>query len=64
MARYTATGNLDSTFGTGGFVATPVGSEGISVARAVGVQPDGKIVVAGYAQDGGAYRFAVVRYWP
>ena len=41
---------LDGTFGTGGIVATPTNGED---ARAVAVQPDGRIVVAGgYSVDG------------
>jgi uncharacterized delta-60 repeat protein len=41
LARYTADGNLDSSFGKGGTVIVP----GFSLAR-VAVQPDGKLVVA------------------
>lgn len=48
VVRYNADGSLDSTFGTGGIVTTPVGS-GNDYASALGIQSDGKIVVAGYA---------------
>jgi len=56
-----ASGELDSSFGTGGIVTTPVGSN--SLARAVVVQPDGNIVVAG-AGLGPSTDFALVRYLP
>jgi len=39
-------GSLDTTFGIGGIVATTIGS-GNNVAYALGLQSDGKIVVAG-----------------
>lgn len=61
LVRYNSNGSLDNTFGTGGIVTTPVGSsndEGYSVA----IQTDGKMVVAGYSDDGTNKDFAVVRY--
>jgi uncharacterized delta-60 repeat protein len=54
-------GSLDPTFGTGGIVITGVGSSS-DYGRSVAVQPDGKIVVAGYSTVGGGGDFAVVRY--
>jgi uncharacterized delta-60 repeat protein len=42
--RYNADGTLDTSFGTNGYA---VGASG--TARALSVQPDGKIIVAGYA---------------
>jgi uncharacterized delta-60 repeat protein len=42
VTRYEANGVLDPTFGSGGIVQAPAGT-----ARAVAVQPDGKIVAAG-----------------
>ncbi|NUS31118.1 MAG: DUF11 domain-containing protein [Streptomyces sp.] len=62
LARYTTNGTLDGTFGTGGTVTTVLSSAsgfaGDDSARGVAVQPDGKIVAAGYS----AYDFALVRY--
>jgi uncharacterized delta-60 repeat protein len=46
LARYTASGSLDSSFGSGGKVTTDF-SRRIDGARAVALQGDGKIVVAG-----------------
>ena len=49
LARYNTDGSLDEDFGIGGRVTTPLAS-GIreEVARAVAIQRDGKIVVAGH----------------
>ena len=64
-----APGDLDSSFGRNGLVHTSLG--GIDYASAVGLQPDGRIVVAGDADlqppsDGrygpGKLDFAVARY--
>ncbi|MBI2966619.1 MAG: T9SS type A sorting domain-containing protein [Bacteroidetes bacterium] len=54
-------GSLDNTFDTDGKVTTPVGSSqdrGYSVA----IQSDGKILVAGYSNNGTDNDFALVRY--
>ncbi len=59
--RYTADGILDSTFNDSGIVVTPIGS-GSGYGRSISIQEDGKIVVAGGAQNGSDYDFAVVRY--
>ncbi len=48
LARYTTTGTLDASFGTGGFVTTTVGSSS-SYALGISLQADGKIVASGYA---------------
>ncbi|MRR16466.1 MAG: hypothetical protein EG826_08435 [Deltaproteobacteria bacterium] len=61
VVRYTVSGALDGTFGTGGIVTTPIGS-GNDVARAAAIQADGKIVVAGYYEAGAFNKIAVVRY--
>ena len=60
--RYNSDGTLDASFGAGGKVITQVGDY-FEFARSVAVQPDGKIVVAGYSYLGGNdWAFAVVRY--
>jgi uncharacterized delta-60 repeat protein len=56
VVRYGADGSLDPSFGAGGHVRTDF--EGSDWAEGVLIQPDGKIVAAGYA--GG--RFGVARY--
>jgi uncharacterized delta-60 repeat protein len=46
LAKLTPSGVLDATFGASGFVAVDRG--GSEVSRAIEIQPDGKIVLAGY----------------
>ena len=61
LARYETDGALDASFGTAGRVRTGFGSgHGGATALGVVIQPDGKIVAAGYARKG----FAIVRYNP
>ena len=55
LARYTPEGVLDPTFGSGGKVTTSFGSASDFANGAV-LQPDGKIVVAGYSFQGGSAR--------
>jgi len=57
LARYNSDGALDTSFGTGGKVTTDF-SGGRDVGYSVALQPDGKIVVAGYA----GVDFALARY--
>ncbi len=59
LVGYTATGGLDTTFGETGLVVTPI-SPADDEAAAVALQTDGKIVVAGSADED----FVVVRYDP
>jgi len=61
LVRYGTDGTLDASFGTGGIVTTAIGLNydfGCSVA----IQADGKIVVAGYSNNGANDDFALVRY--
>ncbi len=60
-ARYTSGGTLDGSFGTGGKQTTTFGSS-TDIAKAVILQSDAKIIVAGYSYTGSAYAFATVRY--
>jgi uncharacterized delta-60 repeat protein len=61
LARYTSDGALDPTFGTGGTVRTDFVGSG-DWAYALALQPDGKLVAAGYSYEGGIGRFALARY--
>jgi uncharacterized delta-60 repeat protein len=63
VARYNADGRLDQTFGSGGKVTTTFGTAS-DFGNAVLLQPDGKIVVAGYSFQGriGPSAFALARY--
>ncbi len=64
LARLNPDGSLDSTFGAGGKVSTQFAGGINSIAYAVAVQPDGKIVVAGETNLGGKASFALARYTP
>jgi len=59
VSRYDADGRLDPTFGDDGRVRTNF-APGADTATAVAIQPDGKVVAAGFAGD--RARFAVARY--
>lgn len=60
--RYQTNGTLDSTFGTNGIVITSLGQK--DVARAISMQSDGKIVLAGNCtlMNGFANWFCALRY--
>jgi len=61
LIRCNNAGVPDNTFGTGGMVTTAIGStddRGTSVA----IQGDGKIVLAGWANNGNDHDFALARY--
>jgi uncharacterized delta-60 repeat protein len=64
LVRYNTSGNLDTTFGTGGVVTTFVpGAPGqADVAYALVIQPDGKIVVGGKAKIGSHTQFVLARF--
>ena len=53
LARYTPEGSLDPSFGEGGIVISRLG-----IGRALALQADGRIVVAGFSGSG----FALARY--
>ncbi|MCD4742761.1 MAG: hypothetical protein K8R67_09845, partial [Desulfobacteraceae bacterium] len=61
VCRYNEDGSLDTTFDADGIVITDVGGDDAS-ARAVAIQSDGKIVVAGKSGDDGNTSITVVRY--
>lgn len=65
LARYNSNGTLDTTFNPGGTKPGTVTTDfagSTDKAYAVAIQPDGKVVVAGYATSGGRSDFAVARY--
>jgi len=61
LLRLTRDGVIDESFGKQGLVTTEVGA-GADVARAVAVDTQGRIVVAGTADGSAKLDFAVVRY--
>ncbi len=63
VARYNSDGSLDASFDSDGKVTTDIyGTGHEDVAKSVVIQPDGKIVVAGWHYTGSEYDLAVVRY--
>jgi len=63
LARYNPDGSLDTTFSEDGKLTTAFGSDH-DIARAMALQADGKIMVAGYAYNGSNNDFALARYNP
>jgi uncharacterized delta-60 repeat protein len=63
VARYLPNGTLDGSFGGDGVVLTTFGRR-FQSASAVGLMPDGRIVVAGFTSNGTTGRSAVARYRP
>ncbi len=61
LARFNPSGLLDPDFGSDGKVTTAIGSSALVEARAVALQPNGKIVAGGYS-DAGDSVFTLVRY--
>ncbi len=64
VARYHSDGSVDTSFGTDGKTITPfVEGELVSAeCRAMALQANGKIVLAGHASGGSAVHFALARY--
>jgi uncharacterized delta-60 repeat protein len=64
LARFDVNGVLDKTFGPkgDGTIQTQVGDYWTAIGRAVAIQPDGKILVAGEAEFNDHDVMAVVRY--
>ena len=67
LARFNADGSVDTSFGVAGSVVVNVGPSGFeSFAKAIALQSDGKLIVAGYIEDEAesAWKSAVVRFLP
>lgn len=62
VIRYNSDGSLDNSFGINGIVSTDllIGSE--DIAYSVALQTDGKIVLAGFCDNGSNKDAALVRY--
>ena len=61
LLRFNISGTLDTTFNVTGKVNTDFGSNSNDQAHAIALQPDGKIVVAGFTTSGGQ-AFGTLRY--
>src|SRR6266540_2282979 len=65
LVRYTPSGSLDTSFGLRGKVALPFAHR--AAASAAALQPDGKVVAAGFTASGRyskTWNFGVARYMP
>jgi uncharacterized delta-60 repeat protein len=62
LARYNTDGSLDTTFNSTGKVVTTIISNDTDLVREIVIQPDGKIVAAGYCKNGATFDYALVRY--
>lgn len=60
LMRFQSDGRLDLSFGVHGRAALSLGN--FDVARAMAVQPDGKIVLAGHTGSGNAVNFMIARF--
>lgn len=61
LARYTAAGALDASFGSGGKATAPIGASN-DYSYAMVLQADGRIVLAGYLFNGSNNDFALARF--
>ena len=61
LARYNTNGTLDTTFNGTGIVVTPIGTRE-DVAWSVAIQTDGRILAAGFSNNGLDFDFAFARY--
>lgn len=61
LARYTTAGIPDATFNSTGETSTNINT-GEDQSASMAIQPDGKIIVAGYSISGANYDFALARY--
>jgi uncharacterized delta-60 repeat protein len=62
LARLNTGGTLDNTFGINGKTTTGISSNGTTLASAMELQSDGKVVVGGTAHFGPSQDFALARY--
>jgi uncharacterized delta-60 repeat protein len=64
LMRFNTNGGLDLTFGSSGKTTTQFYPTGVrkDIAKAIAIQPDGKIVVAGYMENATDYDYAIARY--
>ena len=62
LARFNSNGSLDTTFDMDGKLTTSFGLGSLATIQAVTIQPDGKIIVAGFNHKGSYSDFALARY--
>lgn len=62
VARYTTNGSPDTTFDNDGTIQTDLPFHRNDAGNGMALQPDGRLVVAGYGDNGADNDFALVRY--
>lgn len=62
VVRYNSNGTLDGSFGTSGMLTTDIQLGSDDVAYSIAIQLDGKIVLAGFSDNGTNKNAALVRY--
>lgn len=62
VLRFKINGTLDSTFGIGGIVTDSIGLSDDNEASCIAIQPDGKIVVGGFAFISTDFDFVLLRF--
>ena len=62
LTRYKTDGELDSSFGEDGIVTFAINFHYIDMIRAIVIQPDGKIIAAGFTWNGTIGDFALARF--
>jgi uncharacterized delta-60 repeat protein len=63
LARYNSDGSLDTSFNASGKVTTAIGSSTDDIVD-LALQPDGRLVAAGFSSNGSDNDFAIARYNP
>ena len=61
LVRFKSDGVIDSTFGTNGYLISPVGSSH-DFANSLSIQSDGKLILSGYTQNGSRFNNFVMRF--
>ncbi len=64
MSRYNANGSPDTGFGVNGVVTTDLSNGNQDRLMTLLIQPDGKMILAGYSQGPSSASFALARYAP
>ncbi len=64
LLRYTPSGQLDSTFNGSGFHIVAFSAENDGSYGGLAIQPDNKILAAGYVTNGASYDFSIYRFNP
>lgn len=62
LARYAADGTFDASWAVNGFAAVAISGTSQDFGRSLALQPDGRILIAGWSTDVGKQSFALMRF--